>query len=851
MKKLGLLGLGLVTVLALASCGKKTADSVIEGFNPQLTTLSATYDVDYDMIVNSDNASMKNFEKHLDETTTIEADYTAGSLYLYGKRVIASDNSYSEVLLVKDGENYKYVTSTMGDYEVLASEADALAQMDVLLKKITYREAGWISTKSFTYAENYAHNQFLHDSENVTLDMVEAPTKALDGNGVKLDWNLAYVAYVGDAGTFEFRGTNAATVKANETGLITYSSIAYDAHLDMAIVNPPVPLDLDGTRSLQVNHGAQITKKTDIAHSAPKVAVNLAAAENGSYAVSWFDYANNSFAMTPVQNGGEVTVGMYLGIVVTPAEGYKVEFVKVNGVTTNILVNGIYCFLVGNSVQNISVTFVEESAAVETDATINITQPENGSVAVSYIDYTQGGAQAPQTQIQSGATIDITAGEMWLVFAVTPAEGYELDSILVNGQAASNYGAWLFKLREAGEYNVVVTFKTIAGSEPVVQEAVVNYEQIENATISVVGFTMGDFANMPTVENGGTVAVGKWIGVSVTPAEGYEVDTVTVNGSATVLQAGYYCYSVADTTALNVVVTLKAAAQPSDATVNYAETTNGSFVVKSFAVSNPQAMTTVEDGGSVATGLWIAVMATPAQGYEVKSITVNGSATVNYYGIQCFQVTEGVELTVAVEFQKETTPIYVKIENDWTSVYLYGWADGKGDNSWPGIQMTLVEGTTDVYTARINKEFGSIIFNNNNGSQTANLSQSETINAYIVTSSGEQAAFYENGEFTPVYEAPVLYYVGSATNWSFSDENKLTVNGNTATITITLAVNDSFKIATSSWGSEQHAYNSTLCDGLTTPASGSDIVCTVAGTYLVTVNNLTGTLSTVITVVTE
>ena len=268
MKKLGLIGLGAACLLALASCGQPK----------ELTTVSATYTVDYDMVVNSDNASMKNFEKHIDETTTIEADYTAGNLYLYGKRVQTSDNSYEEVLLVKDGETYKYVTSTMAEYETINSEADALVKMDDLLKKITYREAGWISSKSFKNADNYAHNQFLHDSENVTIDMMAEPVKSKEDKLTVEDYSLSYVAYVGDAGTFEFNGNNTAKVKYDSKGFISYFQVSYDAHLDMAIVNPPVPLDLDGTRTLEVNHGASITKKTDIDHSLPQVQVNFAEA---------------------------------------------------------------------------------------------------------------------------------------------------------------------------------------------------------------------------------------------------------------------------------------------------------------------------------------------------------------------------------------------------------------------------------------------------------------------------------------------------------------------------------------------------------------------------------------------
>ena len=51
---------------------------------------------------------------------------------------------------------------------------------------------------------------------------------------------------------------------------------------------------------------------------------------------------------------------------------------------------------------------------------------------------------------------------MWIMFTVTPAEGYELDKITVNGNPAVNYNVWLYELKDktVTEYNVVVTFKS-------------------------------------------------------------------------------------------------------------------------------------------------------------------------------------------------------------------------------------------------------------------------------------------------------------------------------------------------------------------------------------------------------
>ena len=650
MKKLGFLGLGLATLLALVSCGK-SPQKVIAGFNPELTTLSATYEADYEMVVTSVKPQFLSFGRDIDITTTIEADYTAGNLYLYAKKVNA-DNSYLEVLLVNEGGNYKYVTSTMADVETLENETQARTKMDELLKLVTYAEAGWVSEKSFVYAENYIHNQYLLDSENVPADTLSAPTLSVtESDGLLVTSDLDYVAYIGDTGgTFEFKGTNNAKVETNAKGLVVETSVTYNSKLDFPLETPPVPLDLDGSRSLSVQHGVEITKKESIEHKAPMVDVELVPSTGGSYVVKWFDYDHQSFAMNDLVDG-QVQVGMWFGIKVTPEEGQKVEFVKVNGAQTEIVQNGYYCFKVTEKAQKVEVTFVPENEEIVTTAKVTFEQPANASLKVTYLDFNNGNAAAPQTEIQSGDEITIDRTSYWLCFHVTPEEGYELDKILINGVEAVNYGAWLYNIKNPGEYNVVVTVKATEGA-PVVEAATVTYQAAQNGTFKVVSFTMGDFANMPEVASGSAVEVGKWLGVTVTPEEGYEIESVKVNGADTIFQAGFYCAQVKDTTALEVVVTFKEAEPVVEtATVTYQAAQNGTFTVVSFTMGDFTNMPEVETGSAVEVGKWLGVTVTPEEGYEIDSVKVNGADTIFQAGFYCAQVKDTTALEVVVTFK--------------------------------------------------------------------------------------------------------------------------------------------------------------------------------------------------------
>ena len=79
------------------------------------------------------------------------------------------------------------------------------------------------------------------------------------------------------------------------------------------------------------------------------------------------------------------------------------------------------------------------SVTNEDNATVSVTTPENGQV---FVDKVSG-----------------IAGESIVIYAI-PSEGYVVDTVTVNGQAATrdtngNY-QWIL---EKGENNVVVTFK--------------------------------------------------------------------------------------------------------------------------------------------------------------------------------------------------------------------------------------------------------------------------------------------------------------------------------------------------------------------------------------------------------
>lgn len=72
------------------------------------------------------------------------------------------------------------------------------------------------------------------------------------------------------------------------------------------------------------------------------------------------------------------------------------------------------------------------------------------------------------------------------------------------------------------------------------------------------------------------------------------------------------------------------------------------------------------------------------------------------------------------------TTVYFKNTDNWSSVSVHYW-NATQHTTWPGEKMTLVSGTTNVYTYEIPAGYTSVIFNNSNaGSQTADLTMPST-----------------------------------------------------------------------------------------------------------------------------
>ena len=365
------------------------------------------------------------------------------------------------------------------------------------------------------------------------------------------------------------------------TGASNLNSVAYGTEL--TIVATPAK----GYELVSITAGG-----TDIT-AAKKIVVkdNLtvkATFTKKSFAVSLTKEGEGTISATGASNLNSVAYGTELTIVATPAEGYELTALTANG--TDILATKK---IVVTDNLTVKATFTKKYFAVsltkEGEGTISATGADNLS-AVAY-----------------GTELTINA---------TPAEGYELQSLV------------------AGGVDITATKKVVVK---------------DNVTVKAI-FAKKSFAVSLTKEGEGTitatgasnlnsVAYGTELTIVATPAAGYELVSITAGGT--------------DITASKKVV------------VTGNLTVKATFTKKSFAVSLTKegegtiTATGASNLNSVAYGTELTIVATPAEGYKLTALTANGTDILATKKI----VVEG-NLTVKATFAKKNFAVSLTKEGE-------------------------------------------------------------------------------------------------------------------------------------------------------------------------------------------
>lgn len=161
----------------------------------------------------------------------------------------------------------------------------------------------------------------------------------------------------------------------------------------------------------------------------------------------------------------------------------------------------------------------------ETTFTVTYSAATNGTFTVT--DGTN--AIASGSQVVEGTTVYVNA---------TPAEGYQVASITVNGTAITGTSFAL-----TADATIAVTFEAIP-----VNNFTVAWNDGTGYTVSVVD---GD----TPIINGGSVEDGTEVTITITPDANYELISITDGTNALVAEAGVYNYTVSANVTFVITVT--------------------------------------------------------------------------------------------------------------------------------------------------------------------------------------------------------------------------------------------------------------------------------------------------------
>ena len=461
--------LACLSVAMLASCGgndsTKPEDVIAQFKNEVKTTVSFTYKANYKVDVISEKGGLDSFKQDVADNTTGEIDLTSGNLYLHVlKQTKAGEKS--EGLVYKNGEDYYCLTNVMADAAKLESEAKALEKIDELLTKISYSKAGSMNLSTLLYSgvATYEYTQFGLSSGNIdeTYFGKNKALSALDNGGVKIETSSSYIGYNTDAGVSDFpadKRTDASNEKAGayvvtttKDGYVTSYKETMDAALSMSLMTPPPLVTIDGTREFAATYGEAITKLTEIDHSVAKATITIPAPVNGLVQAFVTDKVGGK--MTPVYDGGEVNVGQYLALKVTPAKSNTIKMVSLNQVSKEAPeADGFYYFEVVDTASKVNVNY---NGSDVFDSHLVLTDLQGCQVTAMTCVPMGFAAMAP-------ANAEKLIYGNWLCLQVTAPKGKTLKNVTVNGKnpmipASGAGGFWCYTIVD-GANTVAITLE--------------------------------------------------------------------------------------------------------------------------------------------------------------------------------------------------------------------------------------------------------------------------------------------------------------------------------------------------------------------------------------------------------
>ena len=442
-----------------------------------------------------------------------------------------------------------------------------------------------------------------------------------------------------------------------------------------------------------------------------------------------------------------VISGRDTSLQVTANEGYVIDSLTVDG--------DAVAEAVGQSIYVLALEEITADTEVAVTFKSEQTEPETFTVAVSKTG--EGTAAADKETVVSGETVVIT---------ITPAEGWQLEKVTVNGEDKTSAVS-------GGK----LTVENITANT----EVAVTFTEVPAKTFAV---TVTAGANGTATPESATVVEGESVTVEITANDGYVIDQLTVNGETVADAAGLtdYALSFHDITEnKNVNVTFKSAqTEPDPQTFDVTVSKTGEGTVKS-------------DKETVVSGETAVITIIPAAGWQLEKVTVNGedkTSAVSGGKLTVENITANTEVAVTfTESPRQQFAVTVTAgENGTATPESATVAEGESvtveiaANDGYVIDRLTVNGTpvdaaagqseysltvtptadtavSVTFAAKEVKPLGIVVANK------ANVLSSASASSSVVTTLNRNQYAYIDGESGSFYK--VSFTKGSADNWYY------------------------------------------------------------------------------------
>lgn len=346
----------------------------------------------------------------------------------------------------------------------------------------------------------------------------------------------------------------------------------------------------------------------------PTPTYSLTIAASGAGAVTYLDYS-----ISGTEGSYDIVEGTSVVLTFTPDKGYRIKSVLINykDVTKDI-VDGRY------QISNISQNTIVEVVFERITYSLKITA--SGKGVVTYSDNTIGGGTTKNFNIDEGTSLLLT---------LTPNSGYRIGRVEVNGEDVTSMvsGDHYYIENVSQNTTVDVTFDVIPTRTLIITSSGIGYVLYSSSTVN------GETKSF-SVDEGSSVTL------EFKTVSGYHVGSLLVNGvdvASYIVDNQYTIDNYSQTTTVRVIFE---EIPPVTYTLSITSSGSGSVNYSGFSISDDTKSFSVNEGTSAMLNVQ------PNDGYQVKSLKVNGADITPYISNNQYTINDiHLNITVSVEFE--------------------------------------------------------------------------------------------------------------------------------------------------------------------------------------------------------